>query len=87
MVVHADPLDRAIKILKFKKSKMAVAAILKIEKIASLTDHHHHTLSILANKTADIIKTKLESVSLSYKSHHSRTANINILSANSKHTS
>ena len=32
-------------------------------------------------------KTKLESVSLSCKSHCSKTANIKILSANSKHIS
>jgi len=34
-----------------------------------------------------IIKTKLESVSLSCKSHRSKTANIKILFANSKHRS
>ena len=34
-----------------------------------------------------IIKTKLESVSLSCKSHRSKTANITILLANSKHQS
>jgi len=33
----------------------------------------------------NIIKTKLESVSLSCKSHRSKTANIKILSANSTH--
>ena len=34
-----------------------------------------------------IIKTKLEPVSLSCKSHRSKTANITILFANSKHKS
>ena len=42
-------------------------------------------LHILPNKTANIIKTKPESVSLSCKSHRSKTANITILFANSKH--
>jgi len=42
-------------------------------------------LIYIPNKTANIIKTKLESVSLSCKSHHSKTANIKILSANSTH--
>ena len=46
---------------------MAAAAIFKIRKIVSLTDRHYDTLSILPNKTANIIvkKTKLELVSLS----------------------
>jgi len=42
-------------------------------------------LHILPNKTTNIIKTKLESVSLSCKSHPSKTANITILFAHSKH--
>jgi len=40
-------------------------------KIASLTDRHHLTLSILLNKTANIIKTKLVSVSLSWSTQYS----------------
>ena len=66
---------------------MTVAAAIpkKNRTIASLTDRNHPTRSILPNKTANIIKTQLESVSLSCKSHRSKTANIKILSANSKH--
>ena len=46
------------------------------------------TLHILPNKTANIIlNTKLESFPLSYESHRSKTANIKILFANSKHRS
>jgi len=40
---------------------------------------------ILHNKTASIIKPKLESVSLSCKSHRCKTANIKMLFSNSKH--
>ena len=43
--------------------------------------------TILRNKTANIIKTKLESVSLSCKSHRSKMANIKMLFATSKHRS
>ena len=43
------------------------------------------TLPISPNKTAKIIKTKLTSVSLHCKSRRYKTANIKILSANSKH--
>ena len=43
-----------------------------------------YTIS-LHNKTENIIKTKLESVPLSCKSHRSKTANIKMLFANSKH--
>jgi len=41
---------------KFSKCKMAEAAILKNQNIASLSDCHRPTLSILPNKTANIIK-------------------------------
>jgi len=40
---------------------------------------------ISLRKPQKITKTKLASFSLSYKSHHSKTANIKILSANSEH--
>jgi len=84
---HLDRADRQN--FEIYKSTMVAVAILtkKIEKTASLTDIHHPTLLILSNKTANIIKTKLESVSLSCKSHRSKTANIKFLSANSKHRS
>jgi len=46
-----------VKILKLKKIMTVAANILKINrKIASLTDRHHPTLSVLPNKTANIIK-------------------------------
>jgi len=51
----------------------AVVILTKNEKqIASLNDCHHPTVSILPNKTANIIK---------------QTANIKVLSANYKHRS
>jgi len=46
---------------------------------------HHHYADILHNKTAKIIKPKLASVSFCRKSHCFKTANVKILSANSKH--
>jgi len=57
-VMHVDPLDRADRQnFEILKIKMVVAAILKKNwKIASWTDRHHPTLSILPNKTANIIK-------------------------------
>jgi len=65
---------------------VAAVAILtkKKSKIASLTDPHHHILPILRNKSANI---KLESASLSCKSHRSKTATSKFLSENSKHRS
>jgi len=42
---------------------------------------------ILPIKIANILKTKLESVSLSCESHRSKAANIEMLIANSKHRS
>jgi len=75
-----------VKILKFYKSTMVAVAILTENRTtASLTDLHHHTPLILPNKNRKYYKTKLESVSLSCKSHRSKTANIKFLSANSKH--
>jgi len=41
----------------------------------------------LASSRINIIKTKLESVSLTYKSHRIKTANVKFLSANPKHRS
>jgi len=71
----------------FTFTTVAVAILTKKSKTASLTYLDHPTPLILHNKTANIIKTKLESGSLSCKSHRSKTANIKFLSANSKHRS
>jgi len=65
---------------------VSAAILKKNRKIASLTDRNHHTLCILPNKTANIIKQNWNQFLLySYKSHRYKTANIKILSANSKH--
>jgi len=52
-----------------------------------LADRHHIAFTILRNKIVNIMKTKLESIFLIYscKSHRFETANIKILSTNSKH--
>jgi len=48
--------------MKFLKSKAAAVAILKKIEITPVFAHYYHyALSILPNKTANIIKTKLES--------------------------
>jgi len=44
-------------------------------------------LNILLSKTAKIAKIKVVAVSFCCKSYHFKTANIKILSANSKHRS
>ena len=55
---------------------MATDTILRNRKIASLTDQHHAYSFYLLNKNRKYYKTKLVSVSFSYKSHRSKTANI-----------
>jgi len=78
MVTHIVILTVVTVIIsKFYKSTMVA--------VASMTELHHPTSSILPNNNSKYYKTKLESVSLSRKSHHSKTANIKILSANSMH--
>jgi len=60
--------------------KSTVHRVAKVELYATLS-----TLPISPNKTAKNIKQKLTLVSLHCKSRRSKTANIKILSANSKH--
>jgi len=91
-VMHIALLPLVVKIFHSWKSRMAdTSAILKTIKSPYLsnvlTDQHHAALPVLPDKTANNITTKLASVSLSCKSHRSKTSNIIIVSTNSIHSS